>query len=213
MKRNLLFLLFISLLMSSCLELSNHSNKNPQNYEEITPNLENYESYSDANDLMGSFSKRYSKDIITSLYEDAIKKDVGLKELNNKIENIEEIKKNDLEAYNQYTEFNTEYWRAVKKYSYQIKDSITHVKTQGFLNTLEKRYLKDELKYYKKNKLIDSLSLKLNDQYILIQLAVTAAMMENYRKNEHPSIEPLDNLIKKYEALIEETKEYLEIKK
>ncbi len=60
---------------------------------------------------------------------------------------------------------------------------------------------------------LDKRASLLSDQVILMKLILTQSMISNYQRNELPEIKPLESMIKNYDDLIEQTKEYTQIKK
>jgi hypothetical protein len=203
-----LILIIIGLLnFSSC---STKTNQNDTiNIEEQTPEvLENEKEIE-----LSSISKRYNEDIIEKLFNEAIDKDQVLKNLVREIGHIDDLKNDSLKDYNKYIQNNKEYWSGVDRYVRQISDSVLKNEITKAFNILEKGYNK---KIDTHKKAIGELGQKtktLDDYELILKLIVSERMIDNYQKNELPNIQAIKGVSNSYDTLINDIKEYIEIKK
>lgn len=157
-----------------------------------------------------SISRRYSSDIISKLYFEALEKSEVLNELNDKINNIGNTKNDSIESYVNYDKINNDYWKSANKYIEQIEDTELRASTLDIFKILESEYKTKVLMHEEKLAEINQRTISLNDQLILLKLSITKSMIKSYQINELPDINTLENIIKEYDALIKETKEQIE---
>ncbi len=208
MKINQFLFMFLLILSIGCKE--NTGNSTEQNNVHETPEvLEDHVK----NEIYGSLSKRYSKNVIEQLYGEALEKDKKLKLLDKKIRHvISDSLEQKIESYRVYNDVNREYWNSAKNYAKTINDSLVKKSVIEIFDQLEKRYDKRVSAHEEKMDEIDKKILELNTQKALMKLFITAPMIENYQKNELPDIGELESLIEDYKEIIEETKDYTTFK-
>jgi hypothetical protein len=188
-------------MISSC------SNNNRQNEDQIVQN-QTPKVLDDSKLETPSYSKRNSPDIILELFNEAISKDSELKSLNDKINEIDRIKIDSLNPYRDYIQTNDTYWASVYNYLSQLSDSTLKRDFKEAFRKMEAKYKSMISNHnYVVNK-IDSKTVTLNDYEILMKLAITAPMMNNYQINEKPDLKSLNNLVNLYDTLIIKTRSY-----
>jgi len=202
-----LILLVISLIICSC------SNNNRNIEETATQNqtpvsLDEGKIESD----LSYISKRDESDIIQKLFNEAMSKDSVLKNLNDRINEVNHLKYDSLEAYNNYINNNNSYWSGVDSYINQLNDSALQREMKDVFQILESKY---KNRIFQHDLAIDKLEAKakkLDDCEILMKLIVTEPMMINYQRNELPDIKSLNNLINVYDNLIKKSEPFIKIK-
>lgn len=155
-----------------------------------------------------SFSKRGKSDLVEQLYSEAMEENDNLSKLNDDINKMRALKQDSLSSYNHFTQTNNSYWSSAKRHINRLQDAELKQSTLQNFQLLETNYKTDLSEYAQKLKTISTKTNSLDDQLTLMKLYVTEAMMKNYQKNEKPNIKSLENIIKKYDQLIEETKKY-----
>lgn len=170
----------------------------------VTPEIldDNQNEYS-----LSYISKRSDNDIISKLYSEAIKKNIELKQLNERIFNISSIKNDSLESYINYSNTNKNYWLTTSRYINEIQDSVLRANLSEYYREMESKYNTSVSEYELNLKRINKKTISLNDQLIMMKLIVTEPMMNNYQKNEIPNIKALETIINEYDKLIQETKQ------
>jgi hypothetical protein len=164
-------------------------------------------------DEIGQYSSRYNTNILAKLYSEALENDTKLKELDNQIKEIRDIETDSLSEYEEYAIINNQYWSAVDNLLRQMNDSTLHDVTKELVDQLKSAYNKSVSDYETQKKIIRDKRISLKDQHLLMQLFVTVPMIENFRRNEKPSVKSLENVALEYEKLILESKHYTTIKK
>jgi hypothetical protein len=202
-----LFILTSALFLSSCSDQK--GNTEAVNPDE-TPEMLN----ESKKDFSMSYNRRkWSSDIIQELFNEAVSKDPILKKLTLKIEAKHKTEIDSLESYLKYLENNNLYWTSVHGYINQMNDSSLIKETREVFDILETTYRKDIEAHVNATDTLDAKKKDLHDHIILMKLLVTQSMMENYQRNELPDIQIINKLIESNDSLINEIKDYSEIKK
>jgi hypothetical protein len=160
---------------------------------------------------IGRFS--YSQDLITELYEEAVDNNKKLADLDQRLKQIADIRKDSLELFYEYSRSNERYWNEVTRYTSQLTDSTLRASVNEIFSTLRKDYEKSMAYHDSLNSNIKLQMAELQQQSIVLKLAVTLPMMLNYQINEMPSEKPLENVLNEYTELINATKAQSELKK
>lgn len=178
--------------------------------EQETPEVldANFDGY----DLLSS-SRKYKSDILGDLYFEALEKNKELKALANKMNTTGKNKREWESDFNNYLSTNQSYWAAVDTATKQFKDTSLQQYITPIFDQLEKEYHAQLSNHHEKLEELAKKASNLQDQQLLMKIAVTQPMMKNYQLNELPDIEKLQGLIKEYEALIEATKPFATINK
>lgn len=198
MKKRILILLLVVLSCSG----ERNTKQQAGNLEE-TPEV--------LNDLSLSYSKRRGKDIIQQLFDEALSKNEKLRSINSRITEIDEIKADSLENFNNYIRNNQNYWGSLNQYADQLNDTTLRAELKNFIEALKNKYDKNTSPLDSVAKLIDAREKFLRDQEILMKILVTAPMMKTYQQNEFPDINTMTSVQKSMDTLINDMKPYTQI--
>lgn len=197
---------FVILIYAVFVSCSNRDQNKQQIPQLETPVVldENKEIYD-----LRSVSKSYKDDIIEKLYSEALEKDPKLRELNEEISEISQIKTDSMRVFNKYVLNNDKYFYDIEKHLNKLSDSTLKIKSGEFFDLLEKKY-KDQIKKHKNTiEILDDKAIILKNQSILMKLMVTAKMMQSYQENKLPDIKTLNRLVNKYDSLINDSDSYI----
>ncbi len=198
MKNNVTLLLVLLIVLSSCFKKKSRTedtivnNQTPDALAETKP--------------YDISSKRYSKDIIAKLFDEAMQKDVELKVLNDKVELLYGWGTDSLQAYHKYSSTNSEYWSSANQYIHQISDSSLRKQYTELFASLKIQHSELTSENDTAVSILTKKKQVLNDYFILVKLMVTQQMISNYQKNELPDIKPIKGMIKEYDSIIEVSK-------
>ena len=209
MKNQLFSIILICIiLISSCSKNKKGTNDEPENMNPTPEVLDNNRDLKES-----SMSRSYRADLIQELYQEAINKDDKLKNLNTRINEIDQIKEDSLKSFYKFVQTNRNYYETVNDYINQVSDSTIKVELKEIFKVIESKYKLRASKLVSDVEAIDSKTKILNDQVILMKLLITEPMMSNYQRNQLPNVEPIINLEKIYDALIKDIKPYTVINK
>jgi hypothetical protein len=147
-------------------------------------------------------SKRYNGDIIQSLYSELVEKTPELKQLEESIGNIDESKADSLEPYVNFNNRNESYYLATNRYLLSIKDSILKNKVNQILESSLAKYHAFTAADSTFIKAIESKEIKLEDLHIALKLTLTLPLIEQYQKDNKPSIKSLEGFSKQFDKTI-----------
>jgi len=204
MKTNYIIFILITTIFFGC---EKPRNEKKQIEEELNATPDILIDSTDYFDLKG-FS-RYRTKIIEQLFKEATDKNIKLELLMDKIELTlgEEISDETKDIHN-YLKTNSEYWNDVNYYLNNINDSIVKKQTKKFFQKQENSYSQNIKNHQHSLEELESKKQTIKDQVILIKLAITGKMMNNFQKNELPDIKILQNLNSKLDSVILETNEF-----
>lgn len=202
MKKRILILLLVVLSCSG----ERNTKQQAGNLEE-TPEVLN----DNKTDLSLSYNKRRGKDIIQQLFDEALSKNEKLRSINSRITEIDEIKADSLENFNNYIRNNQNYWGSLNQYADQLNDTTLRAELKNFIEALKNKYDKNTSPLDSVAKLIDAREKFLRDQEILMKILVTAPMMKTYQQNEFPDINTMTSVQKSMDTLINDMKPYTQI--
>jgi len=200
--RKLLLIGITMLLLTSCLKKKN--TRNNQVADNPTPEI--------LSEPDGYISKRYKEDIITELFQDAIKKDAELEAYVKKHENLGDWERSKLEDYNKFTSNYREYWAASRYLLDDIKDSTLKKQYKQLFADLKTKQLQLTYEIDTATSIMNKKQQLFNDYFILVKLIVTQQMMQNYQQNELPQVKPIKEVIEEYDSLISVSKSIIQKK-
>ena len=204
MKAKIFKLFLILLIITNCNNKPKNKSNEIQDISNQTPEvLDEKKDYG-----LGSFSKRYDSDIISKLYNEALDKNLKLQQLNDKIKKMSVINNDSLSEYHKFIRVNDNYRSSAIEFANRIQDSVLKASTLKFIESAESNYETTMYNHKQKQLMIDKKSNLLDDKLIIMKLMITESMISNYQKNENPDIKKLENIIKKYDSLINATEEY-----
>lgn len=180
----------------------------PENSETATPEvLLEEDKPSRSIDVSYIKGRRYEKDIVSELYEEALEKDAALKALNDKIVLMPGVQNDSLRAFSNYKSQNLDYWEDTKSYISQIEDETLKASTAKAFEELEKAFYNKIAAHENAKKTLNQKATALQDRFVVMKLMITQSMMNNYQNNEFPDIESMKGLIKEYDKLINEAEQ------
>lgn len=150
---------------------------------------------------IGSFSKG-RVNLIEELFNDALKADQALDKLYFAIEGLYLEVQDSTKDYQTYCSNHQKYHNEALLYINRISDSSVAKSTQYLLDNHTKQFEHDMSAHQNQ---IEDMALKkerLADLEILLKLAVTLPLLDDYQDNARPAIAPIQQLNTKYDHLI-----------
>lgn len=203
--RKLIICLFIPGLLWSCSKGESAGEAPPP--QEATPEALEEEEFSD---FISYKRGRYS-DIVQQLYAEALESNPELEALEERIGQLQETHADSLKAYRKYVENNAAYWRSIDGYIANLSDSSLQEELKVLFAGLENEYKEKLAPLEGKAEAIARKEQSLQDRHTLMKLLVTLPMMQRYQQNKLPESKPLDQLIRQYDEVIEDTTPYTQI--
>lgn len=194
MKRTILLSLIITsvLIFTAC--------------EDNKPNVPDaYENHGIVSDI--SSLKRGYSDLITTLYNDILKKNKDLKALEDSVEKLKNVTFKKTNNINNFFENNQDYYNAAFARIEIIQDSVLREKIFDQLSENENTF---NSKTKKLTELLGDISQKqaeLNDYYTSLKILITMKQNEDYQNNNLPDTNTISGLKSEYFKIIKTIKE------
>lgn len=150
------------------------------------------------------FKRGYSN-ILEDLFQEAVEKNLLLEDLKANIKNFEKQKQDSLQPYYTYLHNNKNYWSSANSLIDKINDSTLNASLKKQFKKLEVNYQSSIKSLTDEKELINKKEKVFQDKYSVLKLMVTLNMIENYQKNEKPSLKTLENIKSDQEKIIEQT--------
>ncbi|NIF05078.1 hypothetical protein F3J23_06445 [Chryseobacterium sp. Tr-659] len=193
---------FASALALSLLSCRENKSRNAPVVDNAVDNAES--------SVSGSIKKntRYSKggNLVHEIYEELVKNDKALQELDARIENIREETRTVLSEYSEVIYKSETYYNDAAALSNSVTDSLTRKQIEKEIKASSEKYntktqtIKDLISRIKAN------DAALHDQYVVFKIRKTLPEIEKYQ-NAHPlKTDNLDSFINKQNILLEELK-------
>lgn len=156
---------------------------------------------------------RFSSNIIEELFEEALEKDQELQSVIAKLNKAQEMKLDSLAAYYSYQRNMQNYWSALHRYALRLSDSTTREQLTSFIEALQSKQNQRISPLDSLVSKIDSSEQSLTDMQILMKILVTEPMMNNYFRNEYPSVKSIESVIEAYDQSAQEMEPYTKVVK
>jgi hypothetical protein len=191
-----LLLLFFAATLFACSETKTEKIKQPPVPKALEENKVDYSLIS---------KSRLSNDLVQDLYDEILEKDKKLNELESEIRNIKSYRNDSIATFNDYDRKNKNYYISAKDYLVQITDTVLRKQIEQTLTLSTASYQNRIATHESLIKQADELAIKLRDLHIILKLATTLSVMENYQKEQLPSKSPILLLNRTYTQLIQRT--------
>ncbi len=157
-------------------------------------------------------SKREYGDLVNNLYKEILSKNAELKDLETKLEILENSKQDSLNQYNSYNAKNESYYQNVDEHLKSINDSILRNKIRRLISCSLAKYNSNTAQFSKLLKTIDTKTRTLEDLHEVLIITSTLPIIEKYQNENLPSTKSiasfnnqLDNAIAIERKLVNKT--------
>lgn len=131
-------------------------------------------------------SSRSNNDLVEELYEELLEKDTTLKNLEDKLKNLQQSGTDSTGTFASFNEKNNKYHDATSPYLSRINDSLLRERIKQIINNSLARYRSSTAVHLQLLRQIETNKTNLNDLHIAVQLVSTLSMMEKYRLENMP---------------------------
>jgi hypothetical protein len=142
-------------------------------------------------------SKRGSGDLVENLYSELLDKDPRLKNLEDKIQELSESKDDSTRLFDEYNSKNQNYYSSANGHADQLSDSLLKEKIKMLISNSLANYNSSIAKHNALLMRIDSQNTTLSDLHIILKIAKTLPLIENYQEVNLPSTKPIEGFIQK----------------
>lgn len=202
MKTIISILMTASFMLSSC----SQEKKTPEELVNETPTaIEEKSSY----DISSYKDRGWKENIIERLYNEAVEKNKMVSNIDSFIVSANQLHVDSLIDFKKYSSINEEYWKTANNYIARITDTVVR-------STVKELFDKAEFNYCDAKKglihLADKIELEkehFDNQVLLLKLAVTLPMIQNYQNNEKPDSSKLKSILTGFDNATKEIKDFV----
>lgn len=131
-------------------------------------------------------SDRSSNDLVEELYAELLEKDTTLKNLEDKLKNLQQSETDSTATFAAFNEKNNQYHDAASPYLSRINDSLLRERIKQLLGNSLARYRSSTAVHQQLLHQIETNKSGLNDLRVAVQLVTTLSLMEKYQKENMP---------------------------
>ncbi|MDR6562013.1 MULTISPECIES: hypothetical protein [unclassified Arcicella] len=147
-------------------------------------------------------SKSRSESLLENLYSELINKNTDLKTFEDKLEQVNNSKRDSIYLFNNFNEKNIQYYDEAKDYTSEIQDSLLRDKMRKLIAGNLKKYNSSITKHNKLLKTIESNNLTISDIHTALKIVKTLPLMEKYQRDNLPKTKSLESYIKQQNEII-----------
>ncbi len=192
MKTNLFISTIVFLVLASC----NNTSTQNKPVQETPKALE---------DKSGSYelvSKRGYDDLVESLYIELVSKDINLKKLEDKIDELHKSKSDTTDLFHRFNEKNQSYYSSADSHTSAIKDSLLRNKMNVLIANNLTKYNSSIASHRELLKIIETKNLTIADLHNILKIVKTLPLIEKYQRDNLPNIKSFEGYIKKQDETI-----------
>ena len=157
-------------------------------------------------DNTGSYeltSKRGYDNLIESLYSELVNKNIDLKKLEEKIDELNKSKRDSSNSFYEFNEKNQSYFNAANTQISGIKDSLLKDKMKLLIAANLTKYNSTISKHNDLLKMIEAKNLSIADLHTVLKIVKTLPLIDHYQKENLPNIKSLEGYIKQQDEVIQ----------
>lgn len=136
------------------------------------------------------------------LYNELESKNIGLKQLEDKINELYSSKSDSTNEFAQFNEKNQEYFASANRHIATIRDSVLRDKVKGLMEENIKKYTASVAKHKELLKLIETKDLSIADLHTLLKIVKTLPLIEKYQQEQLPGTKSLEGYSKQQDAAL-----------
>lgn len=147
-------------------------------------------------------SKRGYDDLVESLYNELVSKDIDLKKLEDKIDDLRKSKSDTTELFDKFNEKNQSYFSSADRQVSRINDSVIRDKMKNLVALQLTTYNSKIARHNDLLKLIETKQMTISDLHHVLKIVKTLPLIDKYQKDNLPGIHSFEGYIKRQEEAI-----------
>jgi uncharacterized protein YdiU (UPF0061 family) len=192
MRSKILISIILVLALASC----------SNNRTEDKPKQETPKALEDKSSSYEIVSKRGYDDLVESLYSELVSKNIDLKKLEDKIDELNTSKKDTTNSFDKFNEKNQSYFSAAKTHTGEIKDSLLREKMRNLIANNLTKYNARIAKHNELLKIIETKNVTIADLHNILKIVKTLPLIEKYQNDNLPGTKSLEGYIIQQDATI-----------
>jgi hypothetical protein len=147
-------------------------------------------------------SKRGYDDLVEKLYNELVSNDKDLKVLEDKIDKLNESKRDTMALFNKFDSKNQSYFTSANNHVSQIKDSIVRDKIKSLVASQLAKYNSQISAHSELIKIIEAKQITISDLHNSLKIVRTLSLIDKYQKDNLPNTKSLKGYIQQQEQTI-----------
>jgi hypothetical protein len=147
-------------------------------------------------------SKRGYDDLVESLYNELVSNNIELKQLEDKIDELNKSKGDSTELFDKFNETNQSYFNAADRHISEIKDSLLRDKMKVLIANNSTKYNSSIARHKELIKIIEAKNLTISDLHIILKIVKTIPLIEKYQSDNLPTTKSFEGFIKRQDGTI-----------
>ncbi len=148
-------------------------------------------------------SKRGYDDLVESLYNELVTKDIDLKKLEDKIDELNKSKNDTTKLFDKYNGKNQSYFSSADRHVVDIKDSLLRDKMRIIVTNQLSKYNSRIGKHNELLKIIDAKKMTISDLHNVLKIVRTLPLIDKYQKDNLTDTKSFEGYIKQQEKVIQ----------
>ena len=188
--------IFLSTILVLALVSCNSNRTQDKPKQEIPKALE------DKSSSYEIISKRGYDDLVESIYNELVSKNIDLKKLEDKIDELNKSKNDTTNLFDKFNERNQSYYSSANGHISEIKDSLLRDKMKVLIANNLTNYNSSIARHNELLKIIDVKNLRISDLHNILKIVKTLPLIEKYQKDNLPNKNSFDDYINRQEETI-----------
>jgi len=147
-------------------------------------------------------SKRGYDDLVESLYNELVSKNIDLKQLEDKIDDLHNSKGDTTELFDKFNGKNQSYFSSADRHISEIKDSLLRDKMKVLIANNLTKYNSSIARHQELLKIVEAKNLTLSDLHNILKIVKTLPLIEKYQKDNFPNTKSIEGFIKRQDEVI-----------
>lgn len=147
-------------------------------------------------------SKRGYDDLVESLYSELTSKNIELKDLEGKIDELNSSRNDTTALFDKFNEKNQSYFSSANRHISEIKDSLLRDRMNLLITQNLAKYDASIAKHNGLLKIIKAKSLSISDLHSILKIVKTLPLIEKYQKDNLPQTKSFEGYIKQQNETI-----------
>ena len=167
------------------------------------PKQETPQALEDKSSSYELISKRGYDDLVESLYNELVTKDVDLKKLEDKIDELNKSKNDTTDLFDKYNGKNRSYFSSADRHVVNIKDSLLRDKMKILVINQLSKYNSRIGKHNELLKIIDAKQMTISDLHNVLKIVRTLPLIDKYQNDNLTDTKSFEGYIKHQEKAIQ----------
>jgi hypothetical protein len=188
-----LFIVTITVLgLASC-----SNNRSKEQLKQETP-----KALEDKSSSYEIVSDRSYDDLVESLYQELVSKDIALKKLEDKINELNKSKSDSTKLFNKFNGKNQSYFISASRKVSAIKDSVLRNKINSLLSAQLEHYNSKVVRHNELLKLIETKQMTISDLHNVLKVVRTLPLIDKYQRDNLPNTRSLEGYLKQQDETL-----------